>query len=99
MKVFSALEATPDRGREFAGAVRHLLQVRFPLSRTAWVFAGVFPKGVSQVCLRCAHTPPPPLSHAVGGRVGSLEAEQLPAGSPGAAARRGATGRRRRRPE
>lgn len=28
MKVYAELEATPDRGREFASAIRHLMQAR-----------------------------------------------------------------------
>lgn len=61
MKVFSALEATQDRGHEFAGAVRHLLQVCFPLSRVfaARVLQVCFPRvsGVFALCPLC-HTCP-----------------------------------------
>ncbi|PRW33147.1 THO complex subunit 1 [Chlorella sorokiniana] len=41
MKVYSELEATPDRGREFAGAIRHLMQ--WEDAWAAWKQSGCAP--------------------------------------------------------
>lgn len=104
MKVYAELEATPDRGREFASAIRHLMQaccladcVDYMLHFCAAGSAYATPSATP--CRHAAHFSalPLPPKLAVGGRVGGVEAEQLPRSAAGAPAGRGAARRCRRR--
>ncbi len=108
MKVYAELEATPDRGREFASAIRHLMQARSHCIEGLCMCAGWLGLWAACCLPRCQqpravrHAPPNAgmlltsrprtlTQCVVGGRVGGVEAEQLPRRATGAPAGRGAS--------